>query len=232
MKRTAIFLLFLLPLAALGAQEDGPSDSEQRQMSPDAPWRLVVFPPGELDGAASDISGIIEEGFMPVGLEIEPSSETTLLFVQAGDAEVQGWAITDYLDWNQLEAEITATIRQGFVPMDISRYGDALGVLWVRMDLPIAGWRIHAAENTAAERADTLNRFQEQGFSLWGVSLYQDLLWYLFIRRDENQTAGAISLYGKDLNEVRGGIVTSGESGWLPSGIAVTEQNVLLSYMR
>ncbi len=226
-KRIPLLLFFALLSAALFAQTE--SDVPEPQM--DAPWQLLVFPAGDAT-ATGTVNEFIESGYIPVGIEIEQGESLTILLVQSGGVEVKSWAIIDYDDWNSLEAEITGGIQDGYVPMDISRFDERLGVLWVEAELPLEGWRISTSENSLEARTQVVNKFQTQGFTLWGISEHEDLMWYLFIRQPGAPPAGAISRFSRDAGAIQQGIVRANESGWVPSAIAGGEASTYIGFIR
>ncbi len=201
------------------------------QPSADAPWQLVFFPHGDA-GTTEAINDAIRAGYVPVGLEITPGESLAVLLVRTGSVEVQSWAILDYDDWNALDAEITGGIEDGFVPMDISRYGETLAILWVRADLTIEGWRVSTSPNTLADRTRTINTFQSQGFTLWGMSVHEGLVWYLFLRLPGVPPAGAVSGFGRDGQVVQSGIAKANRDGWRPNGLAGTDRTIYICFVR
>jgi hypothetical protein len=196
-----------------------------------AAWQLLVFPAGD-NTATQTVNDYISAGFLPVGMEIEAGDSLSILLVQAGVIEVESWAIIDYDDWNALEAEITGGIQDGFVPMDISRFGEALAVLWVRADIPIDGWRISTSSVDATERTRTVNEFQGQGFTLWGVSEHDGLMWYLFLRQPGAPPAGAISRFSREAGAIQEGIVAANENGWVPAAYAAGNTATYVGFIR
>jgi len=195
------------------------------------PWKIVFFPAGEA-AATESINQVISTGYIPVGIEVTEGESLAVLFVRRGSHEVRNWAILDYDDWNSLEAEITGGIEDGFVPMDISRYGERLAVLWVGTDIEIAGWRVSTSTNTIGERTRTINDFQSQGFTLWGLSVHEGLAWYLFLRTPGTPPAGAVSGYRSDTAILQSGMVEASKAGWLPNGIAQSQDTIYICYVR
>jgi len=225
MKRSviAIALAFVAATALLAQESPSPSAGE--------PWKLLVFPIGA-PGMEEQINEEVANGYMPVGVELEPGESLSVLLVQSGETEVDSWVISDHADWNALEDEITQGLTAGLVPMDISRVEDALVILWVRASIPVTGWRLHTAANTISDRARATNQFQSEGFTLWGISVYEDLAWFLFLKQPESQRAGTTSVYRKATGAITDGIVRSSEDGWLPIGLAATLDDYYVAYVR
>jgi hypothetical protein len=222
MKRRFARFLFGAVFAALSASV---------VVAQDVPWRLIVFEPGD-PATSATINETIRDGYMPVGMETKPGESLSVLFVRSGTRTVDSWAILDYDDWNALEAEITGGIQDGFVPMDISRYSDRLAVLWVRTDVQVEGWRISTSPNTIGDRTRTINEFQSQGFTLWGLSVYEELAWYLFLRTAGDPPAGAVSGYAKDTMLLQSGMAGASSRGWLPNGFASNSSTIYICYVK
>ena len=224
--RTILFSLafsFCLIATTFGQMDPHPSA--------DAPWQLVFFPAGD-DGTVESINHSIAEGYRPVGIEYSLGESLAVLLVKDESVAMGRWAIAEYSDWNTLEDDITASIQDGFVPMDISRYGEALAVLWVDTELSVEGWRISTSENSFTERAQTIRGFETSGFTLYGISINQDLVWYLFLRFGETTHTAQLLAYPMDSVALQNGLITATDQGWRPTGIASTESMLYVSYLK
>jgi hypothetical protein len=208
-----------------------PSPSPPIALSSDAAWHVVLFTPGDAS-ATSTVNDGIRSGYIPVGFEVTPGESLAVLLVRSGSFTVESWAILEYTDWNALESEITGGINDGFVPMDISRYEETLAVLWVRTPLEIEGWRVSTSPNTIADRTRTVNDFQSQGFTLWGISVYEGLAWYLFLRQPGIPPAGTIAGFGKATDLLQSGLREASQDGWLPNGLAASESTFFVCFVR
>ena len=236
--RIRVILLSLaltVVLAATAAGQTGadsaPAQPTRRQPSADAPWQAMFFTPGD-STATAFIDDAIRAGSIPVGLEVTPGESMGVLFARTNSISVQSWAILEYEDWNAIESEITGGITDGFVPMDISRYDETLAVLWIKADLVIDGWRLSTSPNTIADRVRTVNQFQSQGLTLWGLSVHEDLAWYLFLRQPGMPPAGAISAFGKDGHLLQTGLTDAGNEGWVPNGLASNGNSFYICFVR
>ncbi len=201
------------------------------QSSTDAPWQLVFFPIGD-ESAVESTNNFIAEGYMPVGIEYTLGESLAVLLVKAESVALGRWAIAEYTDWNQLEDDITASIQDGFVPMDISRYGEALAVLWVETDMPLEGWRISTSENSFTERSRTIHSYETSGFTLYGVTVNENLVWYLFLRLGETAHTSQLLAYPMESVVIQNGLITATDQGWRPTGIATTESMLYVCYLK
>jgi len=222
--RHSIIVTLLVVVACVGvyAQE---SDTEEDMSQP---WRVVFYPFTD-ENAATDISRYVSAGYLPVGYERDSDSFGVLL-VRGTMDNLKGWVINEYSDWNALETDITNAINSGYVPMDISRFGDTLSVLWVEADTQISGWRISSCANTASDRNRTINSLQAQGFTLWGVSVYEGLAWMLLLNRPNAQRTGTISVFESDTAELQQGLRDAYNDGWLPNGMGVSEGSIYFCF--
>jgi len=174
----------------------------------------------------------MESGLIPVGLEIETDGETVILMRLVEELRVAGWTITRHEEFEQLEQEFGEVLAQRFLPMDISSHGGGLSVLWIATDRTIEGWRVHATENSAEAIQGALQRFESQGFSLWGVSVDDERAWYLFVKWEEISQIGALTSFPKDSESIQAGIETARRSGFIPNAIAIDGLTYLVAFSR
>lgn len=235
MRTTSLLLVACLFAAEAVFGQDTTSsqdDAPEISISEEDTWRILLFE----DAGSEAVVGVqqhIEAGFVPVGLEVSLDTGMHVLVTRLPGVSVGRWAIVDYDDWNKLEDEITASIADGFVPMDISRYGDVLAVLWVETDdIVVDGWRISTAANTATQKDLAIERFGHQQFSVWGTSKHENLAWFLFLRERSMQPGGFITTYSISGNEVAAGIAAAAATDWTPIGIATDETAVDIIFAR
>ena len=208
------------------------AQSEGQSIDYSQPWHIVFF--AEVNSSVvSEITQVVEAGYLPVGFEIRPGGGLVMLLVRGAMDELKGWQIAEYTDWNTLEAEITGAIQRGYIPMGISRYGDALSVLWVEAEMELAGWRIATCEDTLTERSRTINNLQAQGFTLWGMSVHEELVWMLFLNRtNREQRVGTISVFSSVATEFQSGVAEAYNQGWRPNGLGTTEDALYVCFAR
>lgn len=226
MRRIVVGVLFVLICSAVAVAQT------PNVRVPGDLWRVIFFSPE--DRQISDaVTSLVEAGFIPAGYEYEPGESIGMLLVDRGPFELEGWVINEYTDFSTLEQEITAAINSGYVPMDLSRFEDSISILWIEStSLTVNGWRIHSTANTVDSRAEAINQFQEQGFSLWGFSTYEDQAWFLFLDVEESDTFGIISGFPKVDQELREGLLQANGRGFLPSGLAIDPETYFLSMIR
>jgi hypothetical protein len=219
----AVAVFALVAATGLLAQEATPIEV--------TPWKLLVYP--TVGGISrSEVSESMESGLIPVGLEIETDGETVILMRLVEELRVAGWTITRHEEFEQLEQEFGEVLAQRFLPMDISSHGGGLSVLWIATDRTIEGWRVHATENSAEAIQGALQRFESQGFSLWGVSVDDERAWYLFVKWEEISQIGALTSFPKDSESIQAGIETARRSGFIPNAIAIDGLTYLVAFSR
>ena len=195
-------------------------------------WRVIFFAPGDPQ-IPDAVTSMVEAGYVPAGYEYEPGESLGILLIDRGPFELAGWVINEYADFSTIEQEITAAINSGYVPMDLSRFEDSISILWIEStSLTVNSWRIHSTANTVDSRAAAINSFQDQGFSLWGISTHEDQAWFLFLNVEESDTFGIISGFPKVDQEVQDGLLQTNARGYLPNGLAIDPDRYLFSLIR
>ncbi|MFW5688137.1 MAG: hypothetical protein ACOC1U_01085 [Spirochaetota bacterium] len=197
-------------LAAQQAEADAPAVS----------WRLLNLA-GGIAEAESAVNAHLELGFVPVGIEFGADGSLVVLLGRDLPDTVTGWGISEHSDWNALESDINERIRGGYRPADISKHGNALYVLWLQSTAELAGWRIHAAAEDRDSRSETIQGFEESGFVLRGMSSFEGLDWFLFVRPTTGEAATQIRTFGFDPIALRDGINDEVARGSSPRGIGI-----------
>ena len=196
-----------------------------------SPWLLRRYSATE-GISQSDVRFLIERGYVPVGLEIEQGAEIAMLF-RTADLPTAGWTITNHPDLSALESEFAEVLRQGFLPMDISAQGDSLSVLWIAANTRIEGWRVHATPRSTTALSNALSSFEDQGFSLWGVSDDGSRIWYLFVDwADDVSQEGLLTFTASDSSSIEDTFATAESSGWIPNGIGISGNDYLFAFGR
>ncbi len=184
----------------------------------EGPTALVNHPP-DFEQAEQDISEIIAQGYIPIGLEVDAEEGLYVLYGEAPDITLERWFMYEFEDLSKLEDEITAAIDEGWIPLDISATGDAgLIVLFADMDIQIDGWRIHTDPAGAETVEDTLHAFREDGFSPWGLSYADGRIWHLFLDESELPEPRAVNIqtYPRSGEIIEEGMSDEMEEGWFP----------------
>lgn len=226
----ALFGLLAL-LLALPSPGFGQTPETVMPSAPASSWRILRFPEGSTS-FAQGINQQIALGYFPVGIETTESGGLEVLVVKDTSRSGGLWIIRQHSDWNALEAEITASMQEGLVPADISRHGGGLAILWVAWEGPGASsWIISTSANNDESISGTLEDAQARGFSLQGLSVHQDLVWYLFLKNTDLTTARVVT-YSSDANQIIPGVNEATADGWRPAAFASTGSTVLFAYLR
>lgn len=220
-------LACIIVVAALPAQNVSPEQLVQGGI------RLFVFPID--DPVAPDtINLLIEEGFVPVGLEVDADGSATMLLLRDAAQEIETWHIRSYTDPDTMENEISAAIQLGWTPMDISRVAAGLVVLFVERGEQVDSWRLHTEPDSADHRTASIQSFADQGFSLAGFSTSEGRAWMLFLREGsaDEPAIGTISAYDKNTTDLRDGLAQAIAFGWIPIALGASESSLLVGYAR
>jgi hypothetical protein len=224
-KRTLLAPLLVVVAFVAWSQDRAQIDLTQ-------PWHVLFYE--TIDQAMVDeVTTMIRAGYLPVGMELLSESGLAMLLVRGSMDNLQNWRITQYNDWNSLQTEIQGMIEGGLVPMAISRHGIGLSVLWVTATMEIADWYIGAEPNTPIERVRFINNLQGRGFTLWGISVYEDLVWMLFLDRpNSQQRTGTVTAFDRDAMDLANGINQAWADGWRPNGIALVDDAIYVCFSR
>lgn len=197
---------------------------------PESPVLIGEHPfDGEL--AAAAISETIERGFTPVGLEVTAGEAIVVLYAQADDGSTPGtWLLHEFDSINTLEDEMNALLDNGWTPMDLSFSNGRIFALLVDVGPELSGWRIHTEVLTrTAQVEETIQRFQNDGLSLWGISFDANRIWYLFLRESDREVPRGLSIqsYRNDVNEIQTGLTNQLNVGWLPWGMFIEDDQAV-----
>ena len=220
-RSVALSVVFLVASAVAVAQPDSPV--------------LIGEHPFDGEVAAEAISATVQSGFAPVGLEITVGESIVVLYAQADEQSVpNAWLLHEFDSINTLEEEMNGLLDNGWIPMDLSFSDGRVFAMFVDVGPEISGWRIHTEllSDTGQVEA-TIQRFQEDGLSLWGLSFDADRLWYLFLRETARSTPRGLNIqsYRNDVNEIQSGLTDQLNVGWLPWGLFIeNDQAVTIVY--
>lgn len=223
-------VLLLLPAALLLGQtgSDG-TVSEEEPL-----WVMAEHTLGS-ETMAEDISRIVAEGYVPVGME-QRDQTVHMLYIDNPDINVDRWVIQEFEDLDNLNEEMSAPMLEGWVPMDISKTENGLTVLFVLAEeLQAAGWRIDISPLEATSIQETYANWRNQGFEPYGISLSpEDEVWYLLIDEgtDEEPAAVFFNGYPRLGSQVADGITEDIASGAIPWGLMVGDDTLYVHYLR
>jgi hypothetical protein len=226
-----------------GQQRDGAPGRSDNQQSPETDdtsenrplWALIDHPMD--DQAVRNISGVIDDGYVPVGMDIG-DDRISMLYASSTDIEFDRWIIHEFTELGNLNNEFSAFLLDGWLPMDISKTADGLSVLFVRgaEEQEILGWRIQeisAAEPDAV--LDILGNYRDEGFLPYGITIEREdnEFWFLLLQSD--RPAGSemrrVALNGFTNENIQDGITGDIRNNLLPWGLARGNEGSFVLYI-
>ena len=196
-----------------------------------ASWRLVRHP-FDFDKAGTEISALCNEGYLPVGMEIDEGRSIFIFYVEDESMPFNEWTIHQFNDLSKLETEFTSRLKDGWVPMDISKTPLAFYTFFVKTDIvKIGGWRLATSGLENDQIEERINEFASQGFSPWGLSISQGLIWHLLINDglgDHRSTF--INSYKNKYENLKQEINNDIAEGWAPWGLMMIGEEVFVEY--
>ena len=150
----------------------------------DRPAWLLGFHPN-LDSAQGEISETIENGYIPAGMEVDPSGQITVMYLASFDVIPERWILETY-EPEQVNDGITERLLQGWNPLGFSVLDGTLSVMYGSGGQDVSAWRIHESELDPSQLSGTIERYQNDGFALVDLSVdpADDVVWYLFVEQE------------------------------------------------
>lgn len=214
--------LFTLCATLLPAQNDG----DER-----APWILAEHDL-QSEAASEDIARIIRSGYLPVGIEYQEGTLVTLYLDQPG-VKIDQWAIQEFERLDNLNAELSQPMLEGWVPMDISKTSSGLTVMFVKTDdIEIEGWNIAIGPVETESIGQTFAAWRERGYTAYGTTLSEnDEIWYLMLEIAGQESVPRVFFDGYPEGEVSDGITEQMEGGGIPWGLMTIGENTFIHYL-
>jgi hypothetical protein len=207
---------------------------ESRQLS----WSLEEYQ--GVDQAQRAIDNRLETGLVPVGIEVSDTNTFSLLFVARQAVEAMGIQIPSARivtsNAQELRGFLNQESRLGFTAIDIAQIGPRIYVLMFPSSWTDGRYRLALAPDSNQSYEGTLRTYLSSDFLPAGVSLSssdQGVAAWAFIQT-ENWTAPAISLstYENNTATLQQGVSAALENGAVPWGFGLTDDQVLLLYVR
>ena len=215
-----------------GDTNAGNAQSDQQSQ---AVWALVD-PPKD-DQIIRNVSGIIQDGYVPVGMD-DTGDAISVLYAKSNRVVFNRWIIQEFTDLDNLDRDFSEFLLNGWTPMDISVTDAGLSALFVKGDEDpgITGWRIH---QVPVEELDSVfsifEGYRQDGFLPYGVSIDHEnnQFWFLMVQQDRPEGAepARIAFNGFEEGSVRDGITADIENGLLPWGLARGERSTYVLYL-
>lgn len=225
--RLLVFVLFLLISSNAAIAQDESANGE------DPLWVLAEHDL-KSEEQRSDISAIISQGYLPVGIEHRDGSLWTLYYA-APEISISRWTLQEFERLDTLDQDFSRPMTEGWVPMAISRTENGLTVLYVETeDITVEGWRIDISPLEADTVSDTLSAWRRNGFTPFGLSLSpSEEVWYLLIDQGEETVPEVyFNGYPKTSAGLRESITADIETASVPWALMVGDETVYVLYLR
>jgi hypothetical protein len=191
--------------------------------SQEDPGVILGIYPYAADTIASELDTLLERGYLPVGVEVSPGQEITVLFILHPELKADRWLISEFDNLGTFEEEFTKILRQGWMPMDISFAGETR----------IEGWRMVSAPLDPETMQQRLAEYQDDGFTVWGISGLNNQLWFLLLKLEEAQfSETCVNFFSALDKELTAKIESDISSGWTPWGLLRRSASISILYGR
>ena len=232
MTRRIALLLFLMTTLTLTAPLL-PAQSRQT-------WVLAQYA-ADLAVARQEIRARMANNYVPMGMEVDESLGISILYVDAPVAARIGIRGNDVRlrrfagdDAEALEAGVNSLLSDGWFPVDISRTEGFYYVLAINSGWRVEQWRFAYDMFTSARMQAAIELFQEDGFELAGLGLYEGVqAWYLFVQSSDWQPRQIyFTSYLNENDALIAGFNEDMAEGWIPVGFAVGTTAITVFYVR
>jgi len=194
-------------------------------------YRVAVHP-FDVEEAESQIDAMCNDGFLPVGVEVDEGRAISVIYAEREDIPFTAWLLHHITDFGAMEKQLSQLMLDGWLPMGFSRSGSGLYFLLVKADVEISSWRVTTSTPLASDIEEALKTYSEQGFTPYGVSLYEDRVWLLFLKteRDEPRNV-SLAMYENEEKALTDGLYWATAQGKMPWGLMVQNERVSILYL-
>lgn len=209
-----LFLIIALPIIA-----ESPS------------WVLGMYDYNVME-LQRDIKSTIDEGYVPVGLELAEDGSVFVLYSFIPSIEVYNWRLHNFRSLEELEDEFSEYLRAGWLPMgfSVSRFG--VYVIFIETDNQADGWGAAESQPAMLEITRTMEEYRGSGYQLMGMSEFEDTNWFLYVRTTPEISGriqpGTYSSSGEDLLDE---IDTRVTEGGIPWGLSSLGDRLVVNYL-
>ena len=222
-------LVFTAP-AALAQQDGEQSDRREREQPA---WAFAEHSFTD-ESLRQEISQFLQSGYVPVGMESEPDGTLRVLYALNTWFEFSNWAIQEFTNLDNLNAEMTTVLQEGWLPMAMSATDDGLQVLFIETDVQLDAWQIATGPLSVDSALATLESWRNDGYTPWALTLTpDDEVWYLFLETDAVPNR-AVLFNGFENSQaaITDGINSDIEEAWYPWGLMRGDEPTFVQYLR
>ena len=222
-------LVFTAPAAV--SQQDGEQSDRREREQPAWAFAEHSFTDENL---RVEISQFLQNGYVPVGMESEPDGTLRVLYALNTWFEFSNWAIQEFTNLENLNAEMTTVLQEGWLPMAMSATDDGLQVLFIETDVELDAWQIATGPLSVDSALATLESWRNDGYTPWALTLTpDDEVWYLFLETDAVPNR-AVLFNGFENSQaaITEGINSDIEEAWYPWGLMRGDETTFVQYLR
>jgi len=200
----------------MGAEEEAePADTGTERDATRPAWLLGRHPLD--DQLEPTISGNIENGYVPVGLDMQ-AGDVAVLYLLTDDIEFERWTIQRVDDAREIDATVTAWLQEGWMPLDLSLVPGGVAFLFVETAHEIDSWRIEVVPAETETVEAMYGEYQANGYVPYGLAAdpEREQFWILFLRAEGNFNIPPVIFDGYSPEELSQGVNDRYASGALP----------------
>lgn len=230
---TALILAaFMLAATTAFTQESQSDQSDQLEREQPA-WAFAEHSFTD-ENLRVEISQFLQSGYVPVGMESEPDGTLRVLYALNTWFEFSNWAIQEFTNLENLNAEMTAVLQEGWLPMAMSATDDGLQVLFIETEVELDAWQIATGPLSVDSALATLESWRNDGYTPWALTLTpDDEVWYLFLETDAVPNR-AVLFNGFENSQaaITEGINSDIGEAWYPWGLMRGDETTFVQYLR
>lgn len=223
-----IVLLMILFPPLVSAQEDSAEEGVELPL-----WTIEAHDT-DPEVAQQQIADLVERGMLPVGLEYRPGRPTVVLYGLNLGNPIQEIALYTFEDLSQVNAGVREFIDRGFAPIDLSRHSGGLTFLFTKGGQQVGRWGIVSSNLNSVDIEGSFESLSADGFSPWGITIWQDEMLILAIEEPGRERArrSSVRLYNFDPRSYTAAVSSAIKEGLFPWGIAVQGAELYVQFTR
>ncbi|MFW5688138.1 MAG: hypothetical protein ACOC1U_01090 [Spirochaetota bacterium] len=219
MKRTILALALVVAcVAPIAAQQEN--------------WALVRFQ--SLEELRLRTETMLELGLTPVGIDASDERGLSMLFSRVPWWPAQAYRVEEIPSLDSLTDLVTTSIRDGWLPMDITFQDDRYIVLFTDAPDSVDGWRVIGTEARLSQIQTTLSQYRGEGFTAVGLTAVDETtIAHLFLALPERDfPIPAVIGVPHDPEEAAAAIQSMVDDRWIPVGVTSTPDEIILAFIR
>ncbi|PKK88608.1 MAG: hypothetical protein CVV64_18115 [Candidatus Wallbacteria bacterium HGW-Wallbacteria-1] len=167
---------------------------------------------------------------VPVGLDVL-DKRLYVHYVPNRMIGVTQWNVDLFNTVKSFNAGVDRHVAQGYIPVDLTVFGETMLVLFLKMKMKIDSWKWITTKVDGKEIAQGIKKFRNQGYVPSGITTFSNTFGILLIRPVTHQASTwQIGSYSRDASEIRKEILKEIAAGYTPFGLLTGSRitNVML----